>query len=176
MSSPVITLAVGSRLRHDGETYCVIQLAGTSVLLRSARGREVQIELRALLAHPTTVPTVAGEDADEAPGTALSNLTEKETAEVRRRLGHIREVLTGYTSGSPGTAAANEPRPAYDPSLPLMARYRAKATELGAGHRTIERWAKGYHELGPAGLLDGRGHRPMDPLRGCLRSRRASFH
>ncbi len=166
MSSPVTTLAVGSRLRHDGETYRVIQLSGTSVLLRSARGREVQIEVRALLAHSTTLPIVAEDVLDEAPGTALSNLTEKEAAEVRRRLGHIREVLTGYASGSPATAAANEPRPEYHPSLPLMARYRAKATELGVGQRTIERWVRGYQELGPAGLPDGRGHRHLDPLRG----------
>lgn len=159
-------LAVGSRLRHDGETYQVIQLAGTSVLMRSARGREMQIELRALLSHPTTVSIVAEDGPDEAVGTALSNLTDKEAAEVRRRLGHIREVLTGYASGSPTTAIANEPRPQFDPSLPLMARYRAKATELGVGQRTIERWAKGYQELGPAGLLDGRGHRRPDPLGG----------
>jgi transposase InsO family protein len=159
-------LAVGSLLLHDGETYRVIQLAGTSVLLRSARGREMQFEVRALLAHPTTVALVAEDRADEAPSTALSNLTDKETAEVRRRLGHIREVLTGYASGSAATAAAGEPRPEYEPSLSLMARYLAKATELGVGQRSIERWVKGYQELGPAGLLDGRGHRPLDPLRG----------
>ena len=42
------------------------------------------------------------------------------------------------------------------PAKPLKARYRAKATELGVGERTVERWAVAYRDSGEAGLVDTR--------------------
>ena len=46
------------------------------------------------------------------------------------RAAHIREVLTGYRSGSPEMAEEGEPRPQYAPDRPLYERYADKAAEL----------------------------------------------
>jgi transposase InsO family protein len=82
---------------------------------------------------------------------------EEALAEARRRAGHVREVLSGYRSGSGELAAPGEPRPQYAPGVPLMQRYQAKAGELGVTSRTVRGWARSYRDLGEAGLVDGRG-------------------
>ncbi|MGI8808339.1 MAG: integrase [Acidimicrobiales bacterium] len=166
MNAATAILTVGTRLRHDGETHTVVGLDGSRLTLRSARGTVMQVDVGFLLGHPTTRIVGAADGPVEALGTALSDLTPVEAEEVRERLAHVREVLSGYRGGSAETAAPGEPRCEYDPSLPLMVRYQAKADELGVGLRSLRRWVKGFQELGPAGLVDGRGHRRLDPLRG----------
>ena len=99
-------------------------------------------------------------------GSVLDDLTDAERKQLSERLGHVREVLTGYRSGSPDLAEPGEPRLEYDPALPQKRRYRAKAAELGVGSRTIERWVAAVREVGPIGLVDGRSARPADPLAG----------
>jgi transposase InsO family protein len=121
-----------------------------------------------LLADPTT--RLLGVAGAEVPAQALAplldGLTDAERAEVVGRARHVREMLTGYASGLAGVAAAGEPRPAYDPSLPLTARYRAKAAELGVSERTLRRWAVAVGDRGVGGLVDGRRLRSADPLAG----------
>jgi transposase InsO family protein len=97
-------------------------------------------------------------------GSVLDDLTDAEREQLSERLGHVREVITGYRSGSPDLAEPGEPRLEYDPALPQKRRYRAKAAELGVGSRTIERWVAAVREVGPIGLVDGRSARPADPL------------
>ena len=87
----------------------------------------------------------------------LSSLPKERLEEVRERAAHVREVLTGYRSGSSEIAEAGEPRAEFDHSRPLCDRYAAKAAELGVdathhppvGRRRIE-------ENGEAGLVPAR--------------------
>ena len=94
----------------------------------------------------------------------LENLTVAQRAQLDERLAHVRELLTGYASGSAASATAGEPRPPFDPALPLTDRYAAKAVESGVSVRTLKRWVAAFRVIGPAGLVDGRGLRVRDPL------------
>ena len=104
--------------------------------------------------------------AGEPPGVLLGVAGEHALAEARSRAAHVREVLSGYRAGSEELAAPGEPRPQYASGVPLMRRYQAKAAELGVTGRTVRGWARRYRDLGEAGLVDGRGSRVRDPLKG----------
>ena len=65
----------------------------------------------------------------------------------------MREVLTGYRSGSAVLALPDEPRPEYCTDVPLLQRYASKAQELGVGSRTIQRWVHLFQKFGEAGLV-----------------------
>src|SRR5438445_9132645 len=119
MSGEIAALTIGTRLQHDGETYEVTALDGLTVTLRSAFGRKLQVGVAAVLRHPTTRLLTPGPPAQEGVGAILSGLTEGEAAQLRDRVAHTREVLTGYRSGDPATAAPGEPRAGYNPSEPL---------------------------------------------------------
>ena len=67
----------------------------------------------------------------------LSSLSKEKLEEVRDRAAHVREVLTGYRSGSSEIAEVGEPRAQFDPSRPLCDRYAAKAD--GARRRRTDR-------------------------------------
>ncbi len=158
------TLAVGLRLRHDGETYTVTAMSGTHVTLRSARGRTVCVGARVLLGDPSTQLLLPQPPAEESIGALLSSLTAIEAAELRDRLGHVQEMLTGFRSGAADTALPGEPRADYHPSRRLTERYDAKAQELGLGVATVRRWAGRFRKDGPVGLVDRRAQRCTDPL------------
>jgi transposase InsO family protein len=168
MNELVATLTVGARLRHDGETFQVVDFAGRRITLQSAGGRERQVEIGWLLGHAST--ELLGARLGQAPlpavGPEFAALTEREHAALAERAAHVREVLSGYRSGSAELAAPDEPRPIYDPAVSRMARYRAKAAELGVDERTVRRWVKAYQRDGAAGLLDGREVRKSHPLAG----------
>ncbi|MFD7765768.1 helix-turn-helix domain-containing protein [Streptomyces sp. NPDC059787] len=70
----------------------------------------------------------------------------------------MKEVLTGYRSGSPELAADGEPRGEYAPAAPMEAKKTAKAAELGVTVRTIERWLAAFRDRGEAGLAPRKGH------------------
>ena len=158
MNELVATLTVGARLRHDGETFQVVDFAGRRITLQSAAGRERQVEIGWLLGHPSTELLDARLVQAPLPavGPEFAALTESEHAALAERAAHVREVLSGYRSGSAELAAPGEPRPVYNPAVPRMARYQAKAAELGVDERTVRRWVKAYQRDGAAGLLDGR--------------------
>lgn len=107
--------------------------------------------------HVRVLPDDSGPAADDpidVPGVVLSNLPESDRQSVLERAAHLREVLTGYRSGNAETAIAGEPRAQYNPRIPLMRRYEAKAEELGVGLRTLRRWVNGFRQSGEAGLVD----------------------
>jgi transposase InsO family protein len=161
-----VTIGVGSRLSHDGELWTVVAMEAGGVVLSGPRGARKRVLTATLLADPTT-RLLGGEEGAPLPfGSALDDLSDAERRQLSERLGHVREVLTGYRSGSAELIGPGEPRPQFDPSVPLMQRYRAKATELGVGARTVERWSAALREVGPVGLIDGRSGRPADPLAG----------
>ncbi len=163
---PVAMLAIGSHLRHDGESFVVRAIDGARLTLRSARGSMIQVDVGELLAHPTTRVMVAEPEAAEGAGSVLSDLDAAGLAQLRDRLAHVREAVCGFRSGYAATAIAGEPRPEYDPARLMMDRYRAKATELGIDPSTVRRWAQRLRDGGPAALVDRRAERSHDPLRG----------
>jgi hypothetical protein len=61
-------------------------------------------------------------------------------------------VLTGYRSGTAEVAAEGEPRPEFDPRVPLTTRYKAKAAELDVTMRTVQHWVSGFRSDGEAGF------------------------
>ncbi|MFQ6329621.1 Mu transposase C-terminal domain-containing protein [Nocardia sp. CWNU-33] len=169
-----VRLGVGTRLIHDGEVAEVIELvitsSGTDVVVKiGSHCREVRrIALRQLLSDDLRViPTEDGPTSNDEiveANVALAALPDHERSHTLERAAHVREVLTGYRSGSAELPAVGEPRAEYDPSLSLQARYTAKATELGVGVRTVRRWVADFRESGEAGLVESKttGRRPFD--------------
>ena len=164
---PAVTvITTGTRLVWDGETWTVAGIEAGRLLLTSARGKVLLADTAAVLAGPVAGLPGTGGDEPAACGPLLDSLTAAERGELAGRLRHLREVLTGYASGSPDLAEPGEPRPGYDPSLPLLDRYQAKAAELGVSRRTVQRWTAALQESGPAGVADGRSQRAADVLGG----------
>ena len=145
---------LGSRFSFDGEVVEVTGFEGTRVTLRDARDRWRTLGLAGFLAR--AVPLEAPQGQAAPPGPLLSGLSAGEQSAVAGRAGHVREVLTGYRSGTAEAARPGEPRPDYDPARPLGGRQEAKARELGVTGRTIRRWVRAYRDGGEAGLADAR--------------------
>jgi len=158
-------LGIGSLVRHDGGLFAVVEMTGRRLLLRRHGTNELrQVDVGWLLSHPTT--SLAGSDipAEPAASITLATLGRDQDSELSDLARHIQEVLTGYRNGSAELALPGEPRAAYIPELPRMARYAAKASELGVGVSTLRRWVARFTEEGPAGLLPpdtGRGDGPF---------------
>ncbi|MET8013968.1 helix-turn-helix domain-containing protein [Streptomyces sp. NPDC005271] len=162
MSGAGTKLGVGTHFRLDGETVEVVEFAilatGMEVVLKDGRDRLARMSLRELLAsdraeliHDTAGPSST--DAADLAAVVLNRLTKDEKKDVLERAKHVREMLTGYRSGSEDLPRPDEPRSQYVPDLPLRARYEAKAAELGVTERTVRRWARAFRELGEAGLV-----------------------
>ena len=162
MSGAGTKLGVGTYFRLDGETVEVVDFAilatGMEVVLKDGRGRLGRMSVRELLTsdraeliHDGSGPSSA--DDEDLAAVVLNRLAKNEKKEVLERAEHVREMVTGYRSGSEHLARPDEPRPQYAPALPLKARYEAKAAELGVTDRTVRRWARAFRELGEAGLV-----------------------
>jgi transposase InsO family protein len=155
-------VGVGTRFRYDGETVEVIELAitstGNEVVLKDHHGRLMRLAVRELLlsdrAHviPEGPGPSSGDDED-LTGVVLGQLSKRHRQALLERAAHIREVLTGYRSGSAEAAGEGEPRPQYAPDRPLYGRYTDKAAELGVNRRTVERWVRDFRRHGEAGLV-----------------------
>ncbi|WP_053084692.1 helix-turn-helix domain-containing protein [Streptomyces viridochromogenes] len=162
MSGAGTKLGVGTHLRLDGETVEVVEFAslatGMEVVLKDGRDRLARMSLRELLTsdraeliHDRAGPSST--DDEDLAAVVLNRLTKEEKEEVLERAEHVREMLTGYRSGSEDLPRPDEPRPQYAPGLPLKARYKAKAAELGVSARSTRRWAQAFREHGEAGLV-----------------------
>lgn len=160
-------LAVGTRLAHDGQWWQVSELDGPHILLASPAGNIRRVSAGHLLADPSTRLQEAPGGAVEGTGAELTGLGEAELAELRERVAHVREVRTGFRRGCAELAAGSEPRPEYSPGVPMLARYAAKAAEIGVGVSTLRRWVKDFGERGPAGLADDRWRRRQPRLAGA---------
>jgi transposase InsO family protein len=100
------------------------------------------------------------DDDIEIASVVLDNLDEQQLRIVGERAAHVREITTGYRSGSAEMAEPGEPRPQYRSDVPLEARYKAKAAEVGRDKRTIERWVAAYRDHGEAGLTTASQRNP----------------
>ncbi len=168
MTTWTTVLAVGAHIRHNGEVHTVTAIEGSLVTFRSRHGRAWVADARHVLADESTV-IGANPDFGSPPdgvGQLLANLTDVENDELAERAAHMRELLTGYRSGSVERAGPGEPRPEFGPERPMAERQQAKADELGVGLRSVQRWLARYQAEGPAGLVDARRQQEKDPLRG----------
>ena len=164
----VACLAIGSKVTHDGGTWTVVALTGAHATLEDQRAGQTQaVAITHLLTAPDSrLLDVLATRPIPAVGPVLANLAEPQLTDVCERAAHVRELLSGYRSGSAADALPGEPREPYRPGTPRMGRYRAKAEELNVGVATIRRWVAAYEIDAEAGLVDARQYRAKDPLRG----------
>ena len=143
-------------MSFDGEQFTIAGIEGSRVMLRrtgSADGRWRQVDLVTLLTHPGTRLLVQAPEPQPAVATLLGGLDGDEDDELTARLWHVaRRLGTGYQHGCAELALDGEPRPEYAPGVPMMARYQAKAAELGVGVQHVCRRAMQAQD-GPAGLV-----------------------
>jgi hypothetical protein len=121
MSRAGVRVGAGTRFRYDGETVEVIEMAitatGNEVVLKDHHGRLMRLAVRELLLSsrvhviPDSPGPSSGDDEDIA-GVVLAQLSRGQRDAFLERAAHIREVLTGYRSGSAEMAEEGEPRPA----------------------------------------------------------------
>lgn len=147
-----VMLRVGDLVGVGGERRRVEQIIDGAVILRDAGGRYWRRAISDVLSGDVTV---AGRDEGAAHGDSLwGDVPEAERARANGRAEHVREVLTGFRSGSERVALPGEPRPEFNPTVQLTKRVRAKAAELSVGMRTVERWIARYREHGEWGLVN----------------------
>lgn len=103
-----------------------------AVLLKDPSNRLRRVRLIELL----TDRSVFGDAFRETSSVNLlalewADATEEQKEGARSKASHVREMLTGYRSGSRAVAPPDEPRPEYDTTLRSLAdRRRSKADEL----------------------------------------------
>jgi transposase InsO family protein len=162
LSGAGVRVGVGTRFRYDGETVEVIEMAitatGNEVVLKDHHGRVMRLAVKELLLSDRAQvipysPGPSSDDDEDLASVVLAQLSSGQREALLERAAHIRELLTGYRSGSPEIAAEREPRPQYAADRPLYERYAGKAAELGVGFRTIERWVQDFRRHGEAGLV-----------------------
>lgn len=165
MNPAAVRLGVGSPFLYDGELVEIVDWryggpsAGVTVVGRDGHLR--RMTLRELLYSAKSRIVADGDgpksdDPQETAATTLAMLTPAGAARVIDRAQHMRELLTGYRSGSSEQVLPDEPRSPYAPGVPMMSRYAAKAKELGKGSRTVQSWVNNYRKNGAAGLADKR--------------------
>ncbi|MFJ2815166.1 helix-turn-helix domain-containing protein [Streptomyces sp. NPDC087294] len=166
MSRAGARVGVGTRFRYDGETVEVVELTATTrgneVVLKDGHGCVRRLSLKELLFSDRAeiVPDQAGpsaNDAEEIASVVLGQLRDDERQKVLERAEHVREVLTGYRSGSAELVREGEPRTEYGAGEPAEAKYAAKARELGVSVRSIKQWVADFRRHGEAGLVSKRG-------------------
>jgi transposase InsO family protein len=166
-----IPVGVGTRFAHDGEVVTIVELfaagQGNQVLVEDRGGkRRYWLSLRELLTSGTTsiIDHDGGPRSDDdidTAGAILATLTSRQLAKVSETASHVREVLTGFKSGTAELAGPGEPHAPYRPDVPMLARYQAKADELRVDRRTVQRWTSAYQEHGEAGLASAAQSDPM---------------
>jgi len=158
-------LRPGIRFVYDGDILTITQVISTRhgvEIVTSGNGcahrmllNEMMRDKRARFISSTENVSWTADEGETA-ALILAQLSDAERRQVKERAEHVREVLNGYRSGSELLKRADEPRPEFDPSLPLEARYVAKATELGVSERTIKRWVADFQRFDEAGLASTR--------------------
>ncbi|MGH3125981.1 MAG: helix-turn-helix domain-containing protein, partial [Streptosporangiaceae bacterium] len=143
-----------SWLSLDGEAVEVVSIEGATVTVRDAAGTWQAVGTAALLAR--ACPLDAPDELPPSAGVLLAGLDDSEREALAERAGHVREMLTGYRSGSEQAPRPGEPRPQFAWGVPVSVREQAKAAELGVTARTVRRWARAYREGGEAALADER--------------------
>jgi hypothetical protein len=160
--SGAAALAVGAEVGFDGIVWRVVAWEGPGVVLLDGAQQSRRVEVGDLLSRAV----FGGPAGAETAGAALSGLTKSQRSELARRVEHVQEVLTGFRRGDVALALPGEPRAPFGPGGGMMARYRAKASELDTSVMTVRRMVSRFAEAGPAGLIDRRWTRGGDPFGG----------
>jgi transposase InsO family protein len=164
MTGWAVPLRPGLPVSFDGEQYTIAEVEGSRVMLRRTGPAGApswrQVELVTLLSHPSTRILTPSPEPQAALATVLGGLDDSEDDELTARYQNVQEIRTGYRHGCAELALDGEPRPQYAPGVPMMARYRAKAAELGVGVSTVRRWVTQAQD-GPAGLVAERPARAV---------------
>lgn len=176
MSAANEPVGVGSRFVYDGLIVQIVETkyvaTGVEVVV-SGGGQFRRMALAELLdeTRARVIPSDEGPAANDEQDTAATLLAQAGEAElrvVRDRADHVREVLTGYRSGTTEFARSDEPREEFDSKRSMKQRYHAKARELDVNARTVERWVRDYRGFGEAGLLANRPGRQQSTDRRWL--------
>jgi hypothetical protein len=154
-------VGIGTCFRYDGETVEVVEMAATTagneVVLKGGQGRLLRLSLKELAFSDRAAispdgPGPLANDDEEIASVVLGQLNSVARAKILERAEHVREVLTGYRSGTSELARAGGPHPGYCPENPWEALYAAKADELGVSLRTVKQWVADFRRGGEAGL------------------------
>jgi Mu transposase, C-terminal len=147
-------LRIGDRVVFAGAERSVVALSGSLVRLMADSGETTVVAMAYLASAPDFAVVGAGPSARISPEGLLESLPAKVAGAAREWERHLTEMETGLP---PGAAPGTRPRPEYDPvATSLSGRERAKAAELGAGLRTVQRMRRRYLDQGLWGLVDTR--------------------
>jgi transposase InsO family protein len=166
-----IRVGVGTRFAYDGEIVEIVEMNTVGsipeVITKDVRTQTVRRFALAELMYSKRSRLLSDDLSVEAPDPYLHTATavwsaapEAARRQARERAAHVREVLTGYRSGSAETALQGEPRARYRTSLPIGKRIAAKAKEIGVGKRTVDRWVKVYREGGEVAMTSAKAVQP----------------
>ncbi|MEV8135408.1 integrase [Microbacterium aurantiacum] len=164
------TLQAGTDFVYDGEACTVVEISDGAIITRSRAGRTRRLRIVDVLRPPgeggkAHIPGRTRQEEDTTPLAVIwADATDSVKAKSAERADHIREVLTGYKSGTPEIAREGEPRLAFHPERSLAERITAKADELKKGRRTVARWVSRYKDAGEIGLVDCRSSQPGQAL------------
>ncbi|WP_282837529.1 integrase [Microbacterium flavum] len=164
------TLQAGSHFVYDGDPCTIVEICDGAIIARDRSGRSRRLRMVDVL-RPVSeggkahIPGRTRREEEDTPLAVIwSDATDSVKAKSGERSDHIREVITGYKSGTREVAREGEPRLEYHPSRTLAERITAKAAELGKGRRTIARWVARYKDAGEVGLVDYRSAQPGQSL------------
>lgn len=153
--------SIGSKFHYEGEDFTFVGYGDSSALIRSSTGTTHRVAISAIFAA-SDFQMVSDDEKAEPDFFDLLSPEVLEKAEDMRD--DIREVLTGYRSGTPEQASPDEPRPDYSPELPQTQRVISKAKELGCSKRTMWYRIRAYEKDGLMGLVDVRKMRTQNPV------------
>lgn len=129
-------LCPGTDLIYDGEACTVVEIADGAVVVRDQNGRHRRLRMIDVLrpaaeGGKALVPGRTRQGEQTPLSVIWSDATDSAKAKTQELADHVREVLTGYRSGTGEIAREGEPRLEYHPQRPLRDRQCAKAAELG---------------------------------------------
>ncbi|MFV8170506.1 Mu transposase C-terminal domain-containing protein [Mycolicibacterium peregrinum] len=169
MNSWGVPVGVGTIFRYDGEHTQIVEMdfsaCVVAVVTKDLRHETIrrftlnELMLSDRVEMISTESSPESDDLEDVASVVLSAVDEPVRARAFELAAHMREVRTGYRSGSAETALPGEPRPPYRPEVPRMQRYRAKCEELDCGLSTLTSWLKKFDEHGAAGLVSQRAVR-----------------
>lgn len=173
--SNTVVLSTGTRVIHEHEEWTVSAFIGTDVCLeRRGSPGLARVGIASLL-DPSGPFRIADralfrERPEKAPvpsDIALHLIPEDQLDKVLDRASHVRELLSGYKSGTRNAALPGEPRDEYRPKKARMSKYQAKAAELQVSVAAVRGWVRRYQDDGVLGLVDRRSQKLIDPYQGC---------
>lgn len=165
-------ISVGSHIRlSDGQTGTVVAMTGRRLTVQPDDSGEL---MSVLLGDWITEVNGEHGSCDVAGTLALDLIPKAERERIELIAHHLNEIETGFWHREPRSDRPWEPRPEFDPDLPIAERERAKVAEFatdshpalsGRSLGTVRKWRGDYHRKGLAGLADKRLQRKLATVR-----------